>query len=322
MVVSVTGEVKPYLPPILMVTFKRPDETREVIRKIREAAPERLFVFVDAARNPQEVDLVSQVVDVVRKEVSWECDLQVLQNDVNRGMTNAFKQAIDWFFSHVSEGVVLEDDCVPGDDFLPYCGELLDRYREDPRVLAIMGDNAAVGKILGKSSYAFVPDFSVWGWATWKRAWDHYDHDLEQWPELKKDSERLKAYWPNRIQREKWIGRFDQLYSRERDLQESNWRFMLAGLKTLGLFVLPRTNLVTNIGVDISLATSGTRGHIRTLQPAGSILPLVHPRRVAVSWFTNRSLFFSPKRRNRQYTWWYPLKKSLRKALRKTRTGR
>lgn len=303
--------------PILLIAFRRPRETAQTLRSLAKYKPKELYVWIDAPRNEDEADLVGEVKAVVDAEVNWGVKPTVFMNSVNDGMTKAFGNAIDWFFSHVDEGIIIEDDCVVGNDFLPYCEELLARYRHDSRVLAIMGDNAAEGRIFGRASYAFIPDFSVWGWATWKRVWDMYDYSLSDWPELRSQSALLKQYWPNKIQRNKWMRRFDQLHSDDGELQESNWRFMLIGLKTLGLFILPRNNLITNIGVDESLATSGTRGHVRTMHQARPILPLRHPRRVRPSWWTNRTVFFSRKRNNRQETIWFPLKKKARKTMKR-----
>lgn len=301
---------------VLLIAFRRPIETQQTVQKILAQKPASFYCWIDAPRNADEAKLVREVEAVV----NWEAEahgvtVTVLRNEQNEGMTRAFGRAIDWFFSHVDEGIIIEDDCAVGEDFVAYCAELLERYRDDMRVLAIMGDNAAGGKILGRSSYAFVPDFSVWGWATWKRVWELYDYELTEWPLIRAETKRLRKYWPNRIQRLKWVQRFDQLFEDDGTLQESNWRFMLIGLKTMGLFVLPRRNLVTNIGIDENLATSGSRGHIRTMHEAQSIMPMRHPRAVRASWWANRTLFFSRKRRNRQATFWFPLKKELRTVI-------
>lgn len=305
----------PILSPVLLLAFKRPEETRATIRALGVHRPQHVFVWIDAPRNDAEKPAVDSVARVVYEEIDWVTPT-VFRNTTNRGMTRAFGAALNWFFDQVEEGIVIEDDCVVGRDFLRYSQELLERYRDSPNVLAVMGDNAAGGKISGKASYAFVPDFSVWGWATWKRVWDLYDYELSDWPQWKSNNRRLREYWPNRIQRKKWVRRFDQLYSDDGTLQESNWRFLFIGLKTKGYFILPRYNLITNIGVDESTATSGSRGWVRTMEQTHPILPLRHPRRVRYSPFANWTLFFSPRRNNRQETWWYPIRKSARKKVR------
>ena len=303
-------------PVVLFRVFKRPIETAATLEALLRRPPRDFYIWIDAPRNSDEEPLVRAVRDVVYSIPKGDYRVFIRENDVNRGMTRAFKEACDWFFSHVPEGVIVEDDCVPGSDFLEFCGNLLRKYREDERVLAITGDNSAGGKVLGSNSYAFVHDFSVWGWATWRRVWQRYDHDLHEWPRYRRNKDLLATYWPNRLQRQKWIDRFDRVYSQEPGLQESTWRFMFVGLKTQGSVALPRVNLVSNIGTNVSTATGGARSARRAEATTGSILPIKHPRSTRVSWWTNRTLFYSPKRHNRQMTWWFPLKKRLRRSAR------
>jgi hypothetical protein len=286
-----------------------------LLDKLATLRPPAVFVWVDSPRNKDENALAEEVIELVNERINW-CNPTIYVNDQNQGMTNAMRSSVDWFFGFVDEGIILEDDCIPGDDFLSFCSQLLERYRLDPRIVAITGDNAAGGVVVGTPSYAFVPDFSVWGWATWRRVWTHYDHHLVDWPIFKANTAALKRYWPNKVQREQWIAKFDRIYRAEEGLQESTWRFMFMALKLRGLIVLPRVNLVSNIGTNANLATAGNRSSRRANSPTSPILPLRHPKLVRVSRITNWTLFFSSKRRNRQATWWYPIKKRIRKFWR------
>lgn len=304
-----------YQAPVLLRLFKRPSETAVLLDKLATLRPPDVFVWVDSPRNPDEKALVEEVIELVKKRISW-CNPIIYANDRNQGMTNAMRSSVEWFFGYVDEGIILEDDCIPGDDFLSFCSQLLERYRVDPRVVAITGDNAAGGVVVGTSSYAFVPDFSVWGWATWRRVWQHYDHELVDWPVFRGNMAVLKGYWPNRVQREQWISKFERIHRAEEELQESTWRFMFTALKLKGLIVLPAVNLISNIGTNPALATAGHRSSLRANSPTLPILPLRHPKFVRVSRITNWTLFFSKKRRNRQATWWYPLKKRFRRFYR------
>ena len=62
---------------------------------------------------------------------------------------------------------------------------LLDRYRQDERVMEIAGSNWQLGRSRTDDSYYFSKHSHTWGWATWKRAWDHYDEKLTAWPQVK-----------------------------------------------------------------------------------------------------------------------------------------
>ncbi len=110
---------------------------------------------------------------LVRKMVTnidWDCEIKTLFREKNLGCKIAVGSAIDWFFKHVEEGIILEDDVVPQNAFFYFCQQGLDVWRS----------NNSIGGIGG-----FVPNSnskpylsihgSIWGWATWKRAWCNYD---------------------------------------------------------------------------------------------------------------------------------------------------
>ena len=101
----------------------------------------------------------------------------LLLHSSNLGCREGPATAINWFFDLEPEGIILEDDCLPDPSFFPYCAELLARYRNDPRVMMISGDNVQAHQT-SDGSYYFSQLAGTWGWATWRRAWALYDKDL------------------------------------------------------------------------------------------------------------------------------------------------
>src|SRR5205823_11871353 len=100
---------------------------------------------------------------------------ETLFRDRNLGCREAVSGAITWFFEHEPEGIILEDDCLPAAGFFPFCAELLERFRADTRIMAICGSCYADSGPLYRASYYFSYYADPWGWATWRRAWLHYD---------------------------------------------------------------------------------------------------------------------------------------------------
>ena len=76
---------------------------------------------------------------------------------------------MQWVFSHVEAAIFFEDDCVPDPTFFPFCYELLEKYREDERVMVVAGSNVAFGLDI-PHSYYFGTYGNCWGLATWRRA--------------------------------------------------------------------------------------------------------------------------------------------------------
>ena len=175
--------------PILFLLFNRPDETSVVFDVLKIIKPKFLYVACDGPRKNIEGD--AENVDKTRKiidQITWDCELKTLFRDSNLGCKIAVSEAINWFFENVEEGIILEDDCVPDITFFDYCSELLQFYRDDKRVMHISGLNFLSGPLdlqPSAESYHLSKYPAVWGWATWRRAWDLYDVDIVNWPTAK-----------------------------------------------------------------------------------------------------------------------------------------
>jgi hypothetical protein len=174
--------------PILYMVFNRLDKTKKSFEAIKKARPKKLFVAADGPRTKKEKKKTDAVRKYILDNIDWECDLKTLFRDknlesnkvcCNPALTGAFK----WFFSQVEEGVILEDDCIPDKSFLRFCGEMLDKYRDDKRVGFIAGFTNIEVDI--EDSYYFSDDGFTWGWAIWKDRFEKYYTD-EARPGLKK----------------------------------------------------------------------------------------------------------------------------------------
>ncbi|MFM7145061.1 MAG: hypothetical protein ACKOW5_01850, partial [Actinomycetales bacterium] len=162
--------------PVLILAFNRPDRVRALIDRLREVAPTRVFLAVDGPRANRDTD--ARLVEQTRQcaeLIDWPCEVQTLFQEQNLGCGRGVSTAITWFFEQVPEGIILEDDVLPRIEFFSYCTELLDRYRDDPRVFAISGSNfVPPERISTDGSYRFTHITHVWGWATWRRSWNQY----------------------------------------------------------------------------------------------------------------------------------------------------
>jgi hypothetical protein len=270
----------PIKSPVLVMTFNRPDTTAAVMAEIAKAKPPKIFLFSDGARpdRPDEAELVAETRRVMGQAVTWGAEVYTRYNETNQGLFAGVSGAIDWFFSEVPEGIILEDDCVPHPDFFPYCDELLERYREDERVWCVSGDNSLELPITGEASYGFIRDPLIWGWATWARAWQHFDRDFNYWREVR-GTPREKQLYPDRVERRYRRGVFDR-YGKGIDAWAFKWKMTVHYHD--GLAIVPRVNLVSNIGWNRPDATHTKGDSFKAARPTFPILPLKHPSRVAL----------------------------------------
>jgi hypothetical protein len=230
--------------PVLLTAFNRPVETARVLDAIRGYAPTQLFLAVDGPRAgvPGETESCAEVVRVL-EGVDWTCEVERLVRNENLGCRRAMEGAIDWFFEHVPEGIILEDDCLPSPDFFRLCDVLLDTYRDDQAVGMICGTNV-LGEWRPSGASYFFGVGAVWGWASWRRAWGRAaDHLVALGsPDACATAERLlgSARWRTLHTRLRAVARG------ELDTWDYPWVFALAARGQLA--VLPAVNLVTNIG--------------------------------------------------------------------------
>lgn len=265
----------PLATPVLLIVFNRPELTRRVFQAIREARPSRLFIAADGARpkQPGEEDLCAEVRRVVRG-VDWDGEVHELFRERNAGCRVNVSEGISWFFQHVDEGIILEDDCLPHRTFFRFCSELLQRFRDDERVFKISGTNL-LGTYEIDSSYFYSIYGSIWGWASWRRAWRHYDADLALWPKAK-EAEILSSVISSPVERREYEDAFDRTFRGEIDSWDYQWAF--ARFINRGLTVLPCVNLVENIGFDPQSTHAMDPTHPYAAVPARAMnFPLKHP---------------------------------------------
>lgn len=263
-------------PPVLLLIFNRPELTRQVFVRIREARPTQLFVAADGPRadRPGEAERCADARRVV-DEVDWPCTVQRLFRDENLGCKKAVSSAIDWFFSHVDAGIILEDDCVPHPTFFRFCAELLARYRDDERVMVISGNNFQKAGWQTPHSYYFSVFNHIWGWATWRRAWQHYDGSLTEWPRLRQTS-WLSGLFGSDVAANYWRGIFDMAHAEKIDSWGYAWTYS-CWIQN-GLAILPAQNLVTNIGFGPDAThTRNATSETANRPVAAAEFPLRHP---------------------------------------------
>jgi len=231
---------------VLFIVFKRPTEAKRVLSAIRSARPKRLYIACDGPRsNVAGEERAVQEVRCLVSNIDWDCDAKYLFHDFNIGCRDAVSGAISWFFKHESEGIILEDDCLPHPDFFSFCDSLLNKYRTEPSIYTITGNNFQNGQRRGAYQYYFSKYSHNWGWATWARCWAAFDGEMSFWPEWRETADFLRKV-PLSHERKFWSAIFDRMYLGNTKTWDYQW--LAAVWKNGGLCVTPQHNLVSNIG--------------------------------------------------------------------------
>ncbi len=264
--------------PILLIIFNRPDLTEKAMAAIEAARPPVLFVAADGPRPNNEADVeLCEATQQICRRVNWPCETLYDISDVNLGCGQRPATAITWAFEHTERLIVLEDDCVPHRSCFRYCDELLAEYADDRRVMHIGCTHFRKPTGNDKCSYRFSKYPHGVCWATWKRAWQHYDYEVRGWPAFR-DSSSFRRCCPSRLERTYWTWYFDKAYSdASRHYWDYQWTF--ACWLNEGLSISPNVNLVSNLGFRPD-GTHTTSEAAWANMPTYDIGELVHPQRI------------------------------------------
>ena len=256
--------------PILVIAFNRPDHLRTLLSRLREIRPTNLYVAIDGPRDqvPGEIDRVRECRDLL-ETIDWECELRTLIRETNLGCGTGVSTAITWFFEHVEQGVILEDDIIPTHSFFPFCETLLQRYRDDERVFAISGCNfvPSEGQSQPDAPYRFSQVPHIWGWATWRRSWAQHHLDIAGW---QKDLPPA-ALWQRAGRSVSgavyWASTFELLARKKVDTWDG--QLVLASMMANQWTATSNVNLIENIG--FGEGATHTFEDREELQPVGDM---------------------------------------------------
>ena len=267
--------------PILIIAWKRPRQTRELIKRIKKINPSILYVACDGPKNKDiiEDNKVKDTKRILLESFEEINSKKYLFSKINQGCKLGVSNAINWFFEHEKEGIILEDDCIPNLEFFSFCQEMLETYRNDERIWSITGHNQQNNIQRGSGTYYFSKYPRSWGWATWKRCWVKYDRDITDWPNIKSKG-ILKNKLKNKREINFWENILDNIYHRN---SPNTWDYQwsLSAFLNDGFTIVPNKNLIKNIGFDEdSTHTFGSDLNFfieKKHKKRKSIFPTIHP---------------------------------------------
>jgi hypothetical protein len=273
--------------PVAFFVFNRPIPTQKVFDAIRKQRPAILLITADGPRHEADVPLVEATRKIVA-EIDWPCEVRRNYSDKNLGVKRRMYTGIDWVFAQFEQAILLEDDCVPEPTFFPFCTQLLEKYKEDERIIMISGDNMLPDQRFTADSYYFSVMTHIWGWATWRRAWQHYRADMPDWPS------ELASGFPNGFVPSENAARFyskmmEDTYTGNLNAWGLAW--MYTAWKRRMLSVSPAVNLISNIGFGPDAT------HTRKVDPFANLptkpmnFPLMHPKKIVANVEADLALF-------------------------------
>lgn len=163
--------------PVLVTFFNRPLHLENLLISLKKFPNAEFYFSSDGPRNAKDrVDLESCFV-LIDEYFGNLPKSQFLRRDKNLGCKLGMKSNIDWFFDQVPFGIILEDDCIPNENFINVTGKMLYENIDNPSYMSINGTNS-YSRVYSKPLFreTFFP--MVWGWGTWAKQWDKYQLEI------------------------------------------------------------------------------------------------------------------------------------------------
>ena len=247
--------------PIAYIIFNRPSITKQSFAVLKEQKPLELFIIADGPRSehPNDKKNCAEVRKIV-KQIDWPCKVHRDYAEINLGLKKRISSGLNWVFENVEKAIVLEDDCIAHPDFFHFCDNLLEYYADNNKVSVITGNNFQKGQWRGDASYYFSRNSHCWGWATWRRAWKHYQGDIPFWPE--------------------WIKNWEHVFKRVHEGKIDSWAYPWAASTWYsgGLTATPNKNLVSNIGFGRDSTHTTDENSKFSKMPVGNLGIIKHPK--------------------------------------------
>ncbi len=277
--------------PVVLLIFNRPETTIKVFEQVKKAKPPKLFIVADGARFKEEEEKCQQARSIILDNIDWDCEVFTNFAEKNLGCKVRVSTGLNWVFEQVEEAIILEDDCLPTDSFFSYCQTLLEYYRNNEQIMHISGANFQKGIIRNNYSYYFSKYNLVWGWATWRNAWQKYDMDMNRWVEFK-DKNLIKLFSDDIYEQKYWTNLFQSVYSKKLG-NNSVWdyRWTFSCWLNQGISITPQFNLIANIGFGENSTHTNRIDDPYANLPTQDIWEIKHPPIIAIDKEADTYLF-------------------------------
>jgi len=168
--------------PLLILGYNRPEKTRQLIDSLRNLQPKTILFAVDGPKYGNSIDELKVCeVEKAVTAIDWKCSVETRFRDSNLGLRKAVVDSVEWAIDRFGCVTVIEDDALPGPEFIQYSEFMLDRYRFENEIAHVNGYNISPPDSLSnremQNRISIYP--ASYAWSTWERAWKHFDSNLE-----------------------------------------------------------------------------------------------------------------------------------------------
>ena len=246
--------------PVVLITYKRPHHTQQVLEALRKFEIQNLFIYSDGPKNEIDLSGVYETRSLLYR-IDWTNPI-IIERENNIGLASSITSAANDVFKSHDKLILLEDDCVPQKHFFQFMETCLSRYEKDESVFGISGYTLPLPQNI-QDSYPydlyFSPRIGSWGWGTWKSAWDKQITNLENafWDAIQRGVDLTQGGNDVPVM----IRQF--LSGQLKDVWTLNW--LVTVYINKGYYIYPTFSHIKNIGMDGSGVHCGHTAKFNTI---------------------------------------------------------
>ena len=225
-------------------------EKEELLREEQGAYIAKRYGIMYSSKEAYEAYLnrIAETRSVARQQTGFK-EVHVVEREKNVGLADNIVGAVTEIVNKYGRVIAFEDDIVCTKGCLTYLNDALELYQDDEKVMHV---SAWMYPNKGQFPTTFFYDspYPAGGWATWKRAWQHYNPDAAD----------HVAFWQDKwkefdIEGEDYLSR--QIVGNFNGTLKTWYVKWYSSMRRMGgLCLYPGTAMSNNIGWDNSGETS------------------------------------------------------------------
>ena len=248
---------------VLIIAYRRPENLKNILEICsRQSCVGKIYISVDGPKLQDEAgraDNRAIIEEIEKFRASTAIQVETYFSDFNKGCAISILTSIDWAFRKSNELIILEDDCLPNDDFFGFMLMALPMLDLDQNLWLVSGNQFAPPQLC--ESKWFLSKYPlIWGWGTNSQKWTQIklelrNHNFDWSPGVVKSSFAEKRYWTAGAIR---------CINRDTDA----WDILLASKMLIrSKYALnPPFNLVSNVGFDSVAVHTNTKNHFSNFE--------------------------------------------------------
>ena len=236
----------PNFAPIALFVYNRPQHTNQTLQGLAQnhlAQQHHLYIFCDGAKTPADEAMVAEVRQIAQAAQGF-ASITVVERERNMGLANSVIAGVTQLVNEFGRVIVFEDDLLSSPYTLTYFNDALTRYEHEPQVMHIGAYMYNLGEIDLPETF-FYRAATSWGWATWQRAWNHFEPDIDK---------LIAQFTPDKIHQFSIEGtmNFWKQIEHFKSGKNNSWaiRWYASVFLNGGLTLNPAKSLIQNIGHD------------------------------------------------------------------------